>query len=231
MLNPLWRLLFRLLYNEFAFAYDLVSCSVSLGQWRSWQRAVLNYLPAAGDGIVLELAHGTGHLQVDLIRAGYHTIALDRSPNMGNLTRRKLRRARLPAGLLRGDACRLPCKSQSFASIVCTFPTSFIFSASVLAEMARALRPSGRAIIVLVGQNRGRGPLPGLIRLLYRLSGQRDSFLSQAAISALFDSDAFSVDSEVVTFPGSAVQLVLLSKVARTADQNPDISLASARIS
>ncbi|MBM4425321.1 MAG: hypothetical protein FJ030_18410, partial [Chloroflexi bacterium] len=33
----LLRLAFRLLYNEFAFTYDLVSWAVSVGQWRQWQ--------------------------------------------------------------------------------------------------------------------------------------------------------------------------------------------------
>jgi hypothetical protein len=43
-----WRLVrfgFRLLYNEMAFTYDAVSAVVSLGEWRSWQRAALNFLP------------------------------------------------------------------------------------------------------------------------------------------------------------------------------------------
>ncbi|MCZ7544410.1 MAG: hypothetical protein M5R40_13175 [Anaerolineae bacterium] len=45
-LERLWwalvRFGFRLLYNELAFTYDLVSRVVSLGQWRAWQRAAFS---------------------------------------------------------------------------------------------------------------------------------------------------------------------------------------------
>ncbi len=226
--TSLWRLLFRLLYQEFAFAYDMVSSAVSLGGWRSWQRAALRCFPAAEAGPVLELAHGTGDLQIDLIRAGYHSIALDLSLQMGKLARRKLRRATLPANLIRGDAFYLPCKSRSFAAIVCTFPTPFIFSEPVLAEMARVLRPSGRAVIVLVGQLRGAGILPMLIRSLYRISGQRDAFLSRERLRDFCVSGEFEIASEIVALPSSAVQLLILTKPAGSAALNPDLSLESA---
>lgn len=225
MLNKVWRLLFHLLYNEFAFAYDLVSCAVSLGHWRSWQRAVLRCLPAAEAGPVLELAHGTGDLQLDLLCAGYQTVALDLSAQMGKLARRKLRRAPSPANLIRGDAFQLPCKSESFPAIVSTFPTPFIFSEPVLAEMARVLIPSGRAAIVLVGQLRGGGIRPALIRRLYRLTGQRVAFLSPGAIADLIDADAFDTKSEILTLPGSTVQLLILTKIAATTGSSPDASL------
>ena len=229
MLNRLWRFLFRLLYNECAFAYDLVSRAVSLGHWRSWQRAALRYLPAAEAGCVLELAHGTGDLQLDLLRAGYRSVALDISAPMGKLAQRKLFRAGLRADLIRGDAFRLPCKPNSISAIVCTFPTPFIFSAPVLAEMARALVPSGRVAIVLVGQLAGGGILPALIRRLYRLTGQGDDFLSQRACRDLVVSDAFHVESEDVALQGSSVQLLILTKIAAAANSSADLSLESAR--
>lgn len=78
---------FRLLYNEFAFTYDLVSKVVSLGAWHCWQKSALKYLPSATDGIVLELAHGTGEIQIDLKNEGYTTIGYDLSPNMGKIAR------------------------------------------------------------------------------------------------------------------------------------------------
>ena len=221
MLKKFWRFLFRLLYHELACTYDLVSASVSLGRWRAWQRSVLPYLPAAEDGLVLELAHGTGDLQVDLQRGGYQSVALDLSAQMGRLARRKLRRARLSADLVRGDAFQLPCKSASIAAIVCTFPTPFIFAEPVLSEMSRVLRPSGRVMIVLVGQLSGGGILPALIRRLYRLTGQRDAFLCPGAIADLIGADAFTVESEIVTLADSAVQLLILTKSATNAESNP----------
>ena len=144
MLSWLRTFLFRLLYNELAFTYDAVSRLVSLGHWRGWQRCALRYLPAPEEGIVLELAHGTGDLQIDLQRHGYETVAFDLSSAMGRLARRKLQRTRLRADIVRADALRLPYRSGSFAAAVCTFPTSFVFCEQVLAELARVLRPPGR---------------------------------------------------------------------------------------
>ena len=64
-----WRSLlrfgFRLLYHELAWTYDLVSRVVSLGQWRTWQRTALEHLAARRGDPILELAHGTGDLQID----------------------------------------------------------------------------------------------------------------------------------------------------------------------
>ena len=57
---------FRLLYNEMAFTYDWVSWIVSLGQWRAWQRSALEHITAPPGTRVLELAHGTGNMQIDL---------------------------------------------------------------------------------------------------------------------------------------------------------------------
>lgn len=227
MLNKVWRLLFRLLYNEFSFSYDRVSYAVSLGQWRDWQRAALRFLPAADAGLVLELAHGTGDLQLDLIRVGYRTVALDLSPKMGMLAKRKLRRAGLPAKLIRGDAFQLPCRSGSCAAIVSTFPTPFIFAQPVLAEMARVLIPSGRVAVVLVGQLQGGGLPQALIRRLYRLTGQRDDFHSPQAIADLITGDAFHVESKIARLPGSAVQLLILTKSSAAAESIPDLSLES----
>jgi ubiquinone/menaquinone biosynthesis C-methylase UbiE len=77
----LWRRLlrfgFRLLYNELAFTYDMVSAVVSLGAWRCWTRAALRQL--ASDGLILELAHGTGNLQLDLAAAGRRSVGFDLS--------------------------------------------------------------------------------------------------------------------------------------------------------
>ena len=59
---------FRLLYNELAWTYDLVSWVVSLGHWRKWQTAVLDYVQGPA---VLEIAHGPGHMLPLLHERGF----------------------------------------------------------------------------------------------------------------------------------------------------------------
>src|SRR5258705_7894292 len=84
------RFAFGLLYNQLAWTYDLVSWTVSAGQWRSWQRAALPYLRGRA---VLEIAHGTGNLLLDLISLGFQPVGLDLSPAMGRIASHKLKRA------------------------------------------------------------------------------------------------------------------------------------------
>lgn len=214
MLNRIRRLGFRLLYQECAFSYDLVSRAVSLGHWRSWQRSVIPFLPPPDAGLLLELAHGTGALQLDLMQAGYRTVALDRSRNMGRLAQKKLARAGLSASLLRGDAGRLPIRSNSIAAIVCTFPTAFIVNPLTLNEIQRVLKGDGLAVIVLSGLLRDGGLRARLIRVLYRLSGQTYSDTVGEESPVSFQAPSLSAESRSLPLDGSLAQIALLKKVS-----------------
>ncbi|MFW5692399.1 MAG: methyltransferase domain-containing protein [Chloroflexota bacterium] len=209
-----WRLVrfgFRLLYNEMAFTYDTVSRLVSLGQWRGWQRSALQMLPPqARDGVVLELAHGTGDLQLDLKSAGYRTIGFDLSAQMGRIARRKLIQHGWEPRLVRGMAQSLPFADAQFPAIVCTFPSPFIFEQATLDELARVLHPAGRLVIVLSGVFTGRGPVRGVLELLYRITGQRGDTVHDvgARLRQLFVSSPFTI--QVVHIPCHKSEAVLI---------------------
>lgn len=176
LLTPWWRLVkfgFRLLYNEMAFTYDVVSKVVSLGAWHCWQRAALKHLHVSQEARVLELAHGTGDLQLDLLAAGYKPIGYDLSPYMGRITHTKLRRRGYQPRLIRGMVQQLPFKDESFEAVVCTFPTDFIVEKQTLQEARRVLRPGGAFIIVINGAFTGKGLLIRFLEWLYRITGQR----------------------------------------------------------
>src|SRR5215475_13402797 len=120
-MTPYWRLVkfgFRLLYNEMAFTYDLVSWGVSMGEWRSWQRAALHHLNVKPGDCVLEIAHGTGNLQIDLRHAGLDSIGYDLSPFMGKIARAKLLQHKITPKLVRGHAQALPFADQWFPAVV-----------------------------------------------------------------------------------------------------------------
>ena len=229
MLNGIRRFGFRLLYNECAFTYDTVSRAVSLGRWQSWQRSVIPMLPPPGNGLILELAHGTGDLQIDLANAGYRAIALDRSRNMGQLAQQKLARGELRAALLRGDAGRLPVKSDSVAALVCTFPTSFILDSRTLSEVRRVLKRDAPAIIVLSGLLTCGGLRARLIRSLYLLAGQTYSESTHAEIHSMFKVPGLSTKARVMPMGGSLVQMVLLTKTAARSIDERDHSLVKAQ--
>ena len=176
MFSLWWRLIrfgFRLLYNEFAWTYDTVSKVVSLGQWRSWQRAGIPHLNLEQGQSVLELAHGTGNMQIDLLSAGFRPIGLDLSRTMGRIAHRKLRRLGLPANLVRGNAFRLPFGDRSFDAVFSTFPTEFFIQPDTLSEVRRVLKPGGRFVVVINGLLTGRQVSARTLEWLYRITGQR----------------------------------------------------------
>src|SRR3954465_2708804 len=80
---------FEALYGRFAWAYDWVSGTFFLGQWRRWQRAAMHFLTGR---TVLGGGRGTGSLRLDLLRSGYQAWGVDLSPQMLRQASRKARR-------------------------------------------------------------------------------------------------------------------------------------------
>lgn len=215
-MNVWWRLVrfgFRLLYNECAFLYDRVSVFVSFGAWRAWQRAALHYLPSPQAGRVLELAHGTGDMQLDMQGADYRTLGLDLSPYMGRIAQRKLRRHGCTAHLVQGQAQQLPFPDGAFAAVVSTFPTPFIVEAATLAEVRRVLQPQGVMIVVLNGTLTGGGLGTRFLEGLYAITGQRGEDRG-AALLDYFRDDAWDVQRHDENLPYSRVTLVVARKRA-----------------
>jgi len=209
-----WRLVrfgFRLLYNEMAFTYDLVSRVVSLGAWHCWQQTALKHLPSPG-ATVLELAHGTGELQRDLHEAGYHVVGYDLSPYMGRIAQVKLKRNGVPARLIRGKAQQLPFATGSFAAIVSTFPTDFIVAAETLHEVHRVLQANGRLIIVPAAAFEGGSAATAALEWLYRITGQRGGSGESDDVGAYFAQFGFEVDVVQERCPHSVAQVIIARK-------------------
>lgn len=208
-----WKLIrfgFRLLYNEMAFTYDLVSRLVSFGEWRSWQRAALRHLTVGKDALILELAHGTGNLQSDLLQAGYQTIGYDLSPYMGRIASRKLRKQKLPAKLVRGRAQQLPFSAEAFGAVISTFPTDFIFAAETLREVYRVLAANGEFIIVPNGVLTGGGVGEKGLEWLYQITGQRGE--QNSSVNHFFAHYGFEVMVHEERCKRSIAQVIIARK-------------------
>ncbi len=211
---------FRLLYNEMAFTYDKVSNVVSLGVWRCWVRSALAHLE--GESPVLELAHGTGNLQIDLHEAGYRAIGYDLSAGMGRIAQGKLARRGIEARLTRGRAQQLPFASGSMAAVVSTFPTDFIGKRETVNEVYRVLKPGGVFVIVPNAQLTGGDVSVKGLEWLYRITGQRgggsdEAPVDQTAFVQLFA--PFEVKVVAERCPRSVVTVI----VARKSPENAKI--------
>ena len=68
-----------------------------------------------------------------------------------------------------------------------------------------------------------------LIRLLYRLSGQRDGVADNSALRQLFQHAAFTIEVRVVSLDGSAVQLAILTKTTGKSGAATDLRLENDR--
>lgn len=172
----LWRRLvrfgFRLLYREMAFTYDMVSALVSGGEWRAWMRGALTVTDPQPGERVLEVAHGTGVLQVELAAQGVEVWGVDYSPQMGQIARQKLIRRSYPIRLVRAQGQALPFVSGAFDVMVCTFPSDFVMMAGTLVEFGRVLADGGRGAVVLHGVLVRGGWWMRLMDGLFRVTGQ-----------------------------------------------------------
>jgi ubiquinone/menaquinone biosynthesis C-methylase UbiE len=208
MLRRLLRFGFRLLYNEGAWTYDWVARFVSMGQWRSWQRAALIHLRGQR---VLEIAHGTGNMLLDLCALGFRPIGLDMSRAMGRIATQKLRTRGLGVPLVRARVQSLPFAGGAFPCLLATFPTDFIIAPETIAEVKRVLRPGGVLVFVPVAEITGPAWRDRFAEWLFRITGQSaaDWF---APLLTRYRAAGFTTRLERVTLPRSVVTLVVAER-------------------
>jgi ubiquinone/menaquinone biosynthesis C-methylase UbiE len=133
------------------------------------QRTAANLAPLLDPASpVLEVGIGTGIVALALRQLGYTVVGVDLSPAMARRARRRLGPAVAVA-----DAARLPVADAAVQQAVSVWLLHLVADqAVVLAEVARALRPGGRYLVVPT-QVRG-SPQDEIERLLFDLRDQLD---------------------------------------------------------
>lgn len=209
-MRTLLRFFFRLLYHPFAFAYDLVAATVSVGRWNDWVASALPFLHGTR---ILELGSGPGHLQRLLLSRGLLAVAIDESAPMLRLAQRNLLKAR--PHLTRGLAQHLPFAEAAFETVVATFPAEYITDPRTLLEVRRCLSDGGRFVVIPAALQMGRGPLERLMALLFRVTGQTPANPLEevkARLQAPFAEAGFVVSIHEVPVRSSLVLVVLAEK-------------------
>ena len=136
-------------YNEFARWYDFGEALPEALAVRNLRRELLQ----KASGRVLEVAVGTGKNLRYYPRA-CHITAVDLSPHMLEIARKRAARLGLQADFLTGDGETLPFPDETFDTIVdsltlCTFTNAI----AALREMARVCRPEGRILLLEHGRS------------------------------------------------------------------------------
>jgi len=200
------RLFFKLLYHQFAFAYDLVAATVSFNRWKNW---ILEVVPVLEGTRILEIGHGPGHLQRILLSRGLVAVGLDESAQMGRLAKRNINGF---ARLTRGLAQQLPFHSGSFDTVVSTFPSEYIFELRTMLEVKRCLSAGGRVVVLPVALPKNR-----LLDWLYKFTGEAPSDSMEVIKTKLREPFAKAgFETEVQTLDvRSSLLLIVVAKLSR----------------
>jgi demethylmenaquinone methyltransferase/2-methoxy-6-polyprenyl-1,4-benzoquinol methylase len=140
----------RRMFDAIAGRYDLVNRVMTLGMDVGWRRRAVADLRLPGGALVADLACGPGDLCTELTRSGYRAVGFDFSLGM-------LARATTRAPLVQANVLALPLPSASVDGVTCGFALRNVIDlGAFLAEVARVMRPGGRASFLETSEPDGR---------------------------------------------------------------------------
>lgn len=198
--------LFHLLYHELAWAYDGIAWIVSSGMWNTW---ILSVVPFLLGSRILELGHGPGHLQAELLSKGIWSCGIDESWWMSKIAIKRCR------NLINGIAQTLPFANGSFSQVVVTFPSEYIYSERTLSEVFRVLEPGGHLVILPMAWITGKNLYQRFTGWLFYHTGQtekKDLDIIYQKFSSLVGAVGFHVDIKTKVICDTEVLIVIATK-------------------
>jgi ubiquinone/menaquinone biosynthesis C-methylase UbiE len=169
LIKMIMELFLKLLYNQFAWTYDLVANLVSFGQWQKWIKSIDTLIEPIP---TLELGFGPGHLQKNLQSQKIPTYGLDLSRQMNRIAANRITKAGLPQNLVRATSSAIPFVENAFSQVIATFPSEYIFQPETIAEIRRVMKPDGKLVVLLMANITGNSTPHKLLNWIYRLTGQ-----------------------------------------------------------
>jgi ubiquinone/menaquinone biosynthesis C-methylase UbiE len=184
--------------------YDLVAPLYPISSWlfhSQAHRAALRASKIRNGTHVLEVATGSGEMLERLAEANPdgHTVGVDLSPKMAARSQ-AITRERHPAAQIHcpaADVRWLPFASGSFDTVVCCYLFELLPEgemANSVAELSRVLRPGGRLVTTLVGQNRSS------FNAMYKVCNKvAPAFWGRqvgARVASLLDAHGYTIDQD-----------------------------------
>ena len=139
------------MFDRISPRYDRLNRVLSFGTDVAWRRRATALARLAPGERALDVGAGTGDLALALLGATPRSsaIALDLSPRMLALARRRASRLGLRPATVLGSAEAIPLPDGSVDRVVTSFTLRNVGDlARALREFRRVLRPSGRAVIL-----------------------------------------------------------------------------------
>ena len=194
------------MFDAIAHRYDSLNHLLSAGFDRRWRRQAVAALDLRAGARLLDVCTGTADLAMAASRhqpAPRAVLGVDFAGAMLALGRQKLQSAGVDrvVRLVRGDACRLPCSSDTMDAVTVGFGIRNVAETErAVEEMFRVLKPGGRLVILEFGEPRlpilrslylwyFRRVLPRIGRLLSKHT-EAYAYLP-ASVSAFLTPDAF----------------------------------------
>ncbi len=184
--------------------YDLVAPLYSLSSWLFHSRAHKAALIAANiqNGTqVLEVATGSGEMLKRLMQANPdgHTVGVDLSPKMAARAQAIAREdfPRVQMDCQAADVTSLPFASGSFDTVVCCYLFELLPEGEMLkslVELSRVLRPGGKLVTTLVGQN--RSVFNAMYRVCNRVAPAFWGRQVEGQVMNLLDSWGYTIDTD-----------------------------------
>lgn len=149
----------RDMFDEVAPGYDRANQILSLGVHHQWRKRLVRAAGARPGMRVLDCATGTGDLAFEFKRAAGSegaVTALDFSPQMISLAKRKSLMSKCAVDFMIGDVLSLPFSGGSFDIASIAFGIRNVDDPKAgIKEMARVVRPGGKVAVLEFGQPDG----------------------------------------------------------------------------
>jgi demethylmenaquinone methyltransferase/2-methoxy-6-polyprenyl-1,4-benzoquinol methylase len=132
------------MFDAVAKKYDITNDVLSLGQTKSWRKAVVSAVAPKTGELILDLAAGTGTSTQPFYEAGAIPTACDFSPGMIEVGRNQFPHL----NFVQGDAMNLPFENNSLDAVTISFGLRNVQDPKrALSEMSRVTRPGGRLVV------------------------------------------------------------------------------------
>ena len=202
----------RAAYSVWALGYDILLGSAAS---RARRRSIALLAPRAGERVLL-VGIGTG-LDLPLLPRHSAYTALDLTPAMLQRAGRRAARLGLPVALAEASASLLPFEDEGFDAVILHLILAVVPDpAAALREVARVLRPGGRAVVWDKMLREGRRPSLGR-RVAHALTHRyMTGFLFDLG-ATLETVPALRVTYREPSIVGGMWQIVLLEKDRRVA--------------